>query len=388
MMIKANGVTLHATESGAGDTALVFLHYWGGTAQTWQPVIDALPMDVRMIALDARGWGRSDRPVDGYDIATLAGDVEAAIGALALDRYVLVGHSMGGKVAQLLASRRPAGLAGLILVAPSPAQGKQLAAAERDGMMSAYANADAAGWTIDNVLSERALSPDLRQKVIAGSVEGAPAAKAAWPASVIAEDVSADLARIDVPVLVIGGEKDKVDSVEMLRSIVMPSLPGAVLAVIPGVGHLLPLEAPVDVARHIAHFLAGGPGGGRHATPTPEDIAPAFDAALNRGDLDGVMALFHPKAIMRMTDGTVVADGSDSLRAAISGLLTLRPSLHNRVRRVLVSDEAALLLLDWEIHVTPPGQEAIVERGTATQIAERGADGNWRLRIANPLGIV
>jgi pimeloyl-ACP methyl ester carboxylesterase len=256
MKISANGITLHAEESGTGDLALLFLHYWGGTARSWAPVMDALPRTLRSIALDARGWGESDRPGNGYDIATMADDVEAAVAALELKRYVLVGHSMGGKVAQLLASRRPAGLAGLVLVAPSPAQGKTLAAPEREGMKGAYASPGSVAWTIDNVLSERPLREAARAQIIAGSLAGDLAAKESWPVAAISEDVSGDLARIEVPVLVIGGEKDKVDSVDMLRTVVVPSLPGATLNVVSGAGHLLPLEAPREVAGLIGDFAA------------------------------------------------------------------------------------------------------------------------------------
>lgn len=255
MKIAANGITLHAEENGHGEPALVFLHYWGGTARSWQAVIAALPNDLRSIALDARGWGKSDRPVAGYDIRTMADDVEAAVVALGLQRYLLVGHSMGGKVAQLLASRRPVGLAGLILVAPSPAQGKRLPAAEQEAMAGAYADTEAAGWTVDNILSGGPLPTELRVEVIAGSLAGAAAAKRAWPHAAIAEDVSADLQRIDVPVLVIGGGKDKVDSVEMLQSLVLPSISTARLAVIDSAGHLLPLEAPLEVAAQIHAFV-------------------------------------------------------------------------------------------------------------------------------------
>jgi ketosteroid isomerase-like protein len=90
---------------------------------------------------------------------------------------------------------------------------------------------------------------------------------------------------------------------------------------------------------------------------------------------------------MRMTDGAVVAEGSGALREALSQLLAARPHLRNTVRRVLVSDDVALLLLDWEIRIAMPNQNETVECGTATQIAERCSDGMWRLRISNPLGI-
>lgn len=283
MKISANGISLHAEESGAGDLTLLFLHYWGGTARSWAPLIGALPAGWRSIALDARGWGGSDRPADGYDITTMADDVAGAIAALELKNYVLIGHSMGGKVAQALASRRPEGLAGLVLVAPSPARGKRLDRETRKAMMGAYETAEAAAQTLDRVLVERPLPADLRRQVIEDSVGGAAEAKQAWPAHALAEDVSADLSRIAVPVLVVGGEKDKVDGVELLRLDVLPSLPQAKLSVIPGAGHLLPLEAAPELAEIIADFAATIGWRKPVATPRPEDIPAAFDQALNRG---------------------------------------------------------------------------------------------------------
>ena len=79
-----------------------------------------LENDFRCIAYDHRGWGNSDGPPSGYRIEDPAYDAEGLIRKLGLRRYVLVGHSMGGKVAQLLASWHPAGLEGLLWVAPSP----------------------------------------------------------------------------------------------------------------------------------------------------------------------------------------------------------------------------------------------------------------------------
>ena len=120
MSTASNTTKLHVEDLGTGAPALVFLHYWGGSSRTWRHVTQALAPAFRTIAVDQRGWGRSDKPLEGYTLADLADDAERLIESLAPDRYVLVGHSMGGKVAQLMASRHPAGLAGLVLVAPSP----------------------------------------------------------------------------------------------------------------------------------------------------------------------------------------------------------------------------------------------------------------------------
>ena len=71
------------------------------------------------MAYNARGWGKSDKTLAGYKLADLADEALSLVKALGIRQYVLVGHSMGGKVAQLAASRRPEGLSGLILVAPA-----------------------------------------------------------------------------------------------------------------------------------------------------------------------------------------------------------------------------------------------------------------------------
>ena len=111
---------MNVRDQGQGEPALVFLHYWGGSSRTWDLVIDRLKTDFHCVAYDQRGWGDSDRPETGYSLEDLAKDAESLIRTLELDRYILIGHSMGGKVAQLLASKRPPGLEALILVAPSP----------------------------------------------------------------------------------------------------------------------------------------------------------------------------------------------------------------------------------------------------------------------------
>ena len=59
-IINANGAVIQVAETGDGDPALVFLHYWGGSSRTWQDVIDRLGGRPRSIALDQRGWGSSD----------------------------------------------------------------------------------------------------------------------------------------------------------------------------------------------------------------------------------------------------------------------------------------------------------------------------------------
>lgn len=252
---RVNGVRLHVCEQGQGDRSLVFLHYWGGSSRTWSEVIQLLADDFRCVAYDQRGWGASEAPPSGYGIADLADDAEALVRARGLTRYTLVGHSMGGKVAQLLASRRPAGLEALVLVAPAPPVPPPMPEEQRAGMARAYTDRQSVAATLRQVLTARPLPEHLHERVIEDSLRGAPQAKAAWPEAAILEDISAHLAGIAAPTLVLAGEHDRVEPAALLEREVAGRIRGAQLRVVPGAGHLSPLEAPGELAAAIRAFL-------------------------------------------------------------------------------------------------------------------------------------
>lgn len=267
MMIKANGLELHVEQRGAGGPTLVFLHYWGGSSRTWQHVVDALSPDYRTVAIDQRGWGKSAAPEADYALSDLADDVLAVVDALELESYILVGHSMGGKAAQLAASRRPRGLAGLVLVAPAPPTPLALPLDARQGMVHAYDSRESIVATVQQVLAPGGLSGGDLDTVIADSLAGASSAKAAWPLATSQEDITAVVLKIDVPVIVISGEHDRVDPSEVLRRELLPRIPQAKLVVLPGVGHLSPLEVPADLTNIIKAFVLAQTKGGFFALP-------------------------------------------------------------------------------------------------------------------------
>jgi pimeloyl-ACP methyl ester carboxylesterase len=107
---------------------------------------------------------------------------------------------------------------------------------------------------MDNVLRHATLNDMLREQVIQDSLAGSSAAVHDWPTSTALEDVSTDLAAIDVPVLVVAGQHDQVEPVEILRSHVLTQIPHAQLEIIPDSGHLIPLEQPDQLGNHIVAF--------------------------------------------------------------------------------------------------------------------------------------
>lgn len=255
MRYHVNGVELYVEEQGQGEIALVFLHFYGGSARTWGKVIDGLKENYHCIAYDQRGWGSSDKSAASYTIKDLADDAQALIQELALKRYVLIGHSMGGKAAQLLASRNPAGLEALILVAPSPPTPQEMPQELRNAMVHFYDNREGAEIAFSN-LTLLPLEENTREMVLEDMQKSAPLARAAWPETAMLEDISAEVKNINVPTLVLAGESDPVDRLETLKRQLLPRIPYAELHVIPETGHLSPLEVPSQISNGISNFLA------------------------------------------------------------------------------------------------------------------------------------
>jgi pimeloyl-ACP methyl ester carboxylesterase len=208
-IISTGGADIRIVESGTGEPALVFLHYWGGSSRTWRRVIDRIGDRPRCIALDQRGWGGSIVTDGRYDLGAVADDVEAVARAIGLRRCVLVGHSMGGKVAQIVATtRRPEGVAGLVLVAPAPPTPMPVPEAQRSSMLNSYGSREGVLQAL-SVLAGGPLATELREQVIEDTLAGAPWAKQAWTERGMIEDVSGRLAGVIVPVIVVVGDRDQ-----------------------------------------------------------------------------------------------------------------------------------------------------------------------------------
>jgi pimeloyl-ACP methyl ester carboxylesterase len=257
MKVTSNGIGVHVEDKGSGQPALVFLPYYGGTSRTWKYVTGQLAQIYRTIAVDYRGSGQSDAPATGYSLADHAADTFGVVEALDVSQYILVGHSMGGKVAQLCASHRPRGLVGLILVGSSMPTPLVVSPEMREQMRAAYSTRQNVEMSIDHVLTAIPLDPADREQVIEDSLGLAPQAKEAWPASSSQEDISGAVSAIAVPTLIVACELDRVDSVEKTKVELLSRIPGAVMHIVPGAGHLSPLESPTDLVRLIRTFASG-----------------------------------------------------------------------------------------------------------------------------------
>jgi pimeloyl-ACP methyl ester carboxylesterase len=121
--VRANGVALHYLDwGGPSRTRAIALHGFALNCHSWDEVAPRLRSRVRLLAFDQRGHGLSDRAtrVEDYTRENMVGDVEGVVRELALERPVVIGHSMGGMNAMTFAARNPSLVSALVLVDVGP----------------------------------------------------------------------------------------------------------------------------------------------------------------------------------------------------------------------------------------------------------------------------
>lgn len=115
--LQTDSIRIHYIEwNHGGDSAIILLHGLYDTADTWVAIAPLLARGYRVIALDRRGAGLTDKPDEGYDFQTLAGDVLSFINKLKLRRVHLVGHSAGAGMALTVAAAEPGKIGSVVLV--------------------------------------------------------------------------------------------------------------------------------------------------------------------------------------------------------------------------------------------------------------------------------
>jgi pimeloyl-ACP methyl ester carboxylesterase len=235
-------------DGGSGGLPVVFVHSLAGNSTHWSKQLEHLRRARRAVALDLRGHGRSEPPKNGdYTIAAMAGDVAAVADTLGLDRFVLVGHSIGGGVALAYAGAHPDRVAGLVLVDPI-GDGKQIPPAEAKAYLAGFeTNYDSTSreyWTTvagpDSVIRKRLLA-DLKATPGEAVVQGLR--------DIMQFDPHPALARYSGPKLsVVTPHNDMPSSLHRLGK-------GFPHRLVEGTGHWIQLDKPEEFNRLLDEFL-------------------------------------------------------------------------------------------------------------------------------------
>ncbi len=251
-MLPATNLLLHGNRSD-GLPTFVLLHVFGLARREWLETSLALAQQYRVISIDTPGFGEA-RDVKGYSVAEMADAFALSIGQLRLDRWILVGHSMTGKVAAVLASRGLPGLERLVLLTPSPLGPEPMAPEARAAMLAQAAptRADAESYIREN--SALPIRPDVFERSVEDRMRANPAAWRAWLEHGSKEDWSGRVEALFLPTMVIAAEKDSSLGPAVQKRLTIPFYPQGRLETIAGCGHLVPLEAPERLAGCLREF--------------------------------------------------------------------------------------------------------------------------------------
>lgn len=241
---------------GHGQHKVLALHGWFGSARAWAPLRPALNTEeFTYIFMDCRGYGDAIALEGEYTMAEVARDALALADSLDLDRFSLVGHSMGGMAIQHLLLDAPQRVRKLVAITPVPASGVPFDDAAWQLFSSAAQDAGARRAILDmstgGRLSPHFLDDLVRQSQLHSRADAFGAYLASWARS----DISAAVAGNPVPVQVYAGAHDPGLNASFMEQTWLRWYPNARLEVIPNAGHYPMNETPVALATSMEAFL-------------------------------------------------------------------------------------------------------------------------------------
>ncbi len=241
---------------------VVLLHGFPLNRSMWSGQRTNLGTTYRVIAPDLRGHGESAAPEGGYTMEAMADDVVELLDALQIQEpIVLGGHSMGGYVALALLARHPERVRGLILMNTRADADSPEVARNREEMIQQVEAAKSVEPVVKSLLprlvsgTTRWQRPELVDRVhrmiektsirgVVGSLRGMSARP----------DRTSEFANIRVPTLLLFGAEDVISPPELVHAMTK-ALPSARHVLIPGAGHLAPLENPESANTAFLSFL-------------------------------------------------------------------------------------------------------------------------------------
>jgi len=244
---------------------LFFLHGLGLSARFWDDQIALLRDRFDCVALDLPGFGNA-RDASALTVEQMVECVMAAIRERPPALWMLVGHSMGGKLATLIAARVEAGepgmagLVGVVLLAASPPAPEPMSEEQRDEMRGWFADgppdqATARGFVEANIAAP--LPEETMRSAIADVRRSSREAWLGWLERGSREDWSSIVGTLHVPAQIVAGAEDGDLGIDAQRRLNLPHYVRGAIEIVDGAAHMLPLERPAAVAAIIIEHWSG-----------------------------------------------------------------------------------------------------------------------------------
>ena len=270
-LVELRGLRFHYRDwAGPGPAApdLVLLHGYTGHARSWDHFAAGMTDRYRVLALDQRGHGESGwAAADQYGIDDMVQDLRAFVTALGLQRFTLLGLSMGGMVAMHYAGARPAELAALVIVDIGP----ELVATGAARIQAGQREVDVFASREEAFAAARAVNPvppaDVHRHRVDNNLMRTEDGRWTYrydralrsPNRLRVRDAAAGwaaCAQINVPTQLIRGANSDILSADSAAKMVA-TIPGAQFALVSDSGHSIPLDAPAGFLQAARQFLRG-----------------------------------------------------------------------------------------------------------------------------------
>jgi pimeloyl-ACP methyl ester carboxylesterase len=272
--IEVNKLNLQYREWGDPRTkhALILLHGYGETAAVWEEAAGELAREYRVIAIDQRGHGGSQRASDhNYSRTSQVEDLETFIEALALRTVTLIGHGMGGANALCYAAEHPEVVSALVVIEAAP----EVLRTGVETMRRLFASAEVFTTIDDAIEAFQEFYPYATQEQLARRVRASLAVTAegsyAWDFDPIFRDATARppepdpgqrrmvnlwdcVERVQCPVMIVRGSETDMLTPEAVQRL-HRRIPGSRVSLIEEAGHAVPSDQPAALGQHIREFL-------------------------------------------------------------------------------------------------------------------------------------
>lgn len=257
--VEAGGVSIRYRIEGKSGPLVVLLHEMGGSLESWDEVVPVLlDAGARVLRYDQRGSGASEKPRGEIEQRRLAADLAAVLDAVAPNGpWNLVAVAAAALSALTVAAQRPDGVTGLVLCNPvtgvsaerADALRERAALAESGGMRRALAS------TLDRSWPAELGDPSAYARYRARYLGNDPVCFAAHNRALIGVDVTAAVAALRCPVLVLAGRADQVRTPESSQAFAA-TIPNARFELVDS-GHMMPPQAPAELAARVRDFVFG-----------------------------------------------------------------------------------------------------------------------------------
>ncbi len=255
--LDVNGIKLRCRIEGEGPD-LVLVHGVGSRLDAWDGVVAALDGSLRTIRLDLRGHGESDKPHGRIELSDFTDDIAGLLDALGITRCHLVGHSLGGLIAQGFALDHPGRLNRLVLLSTVAGRNEEERARVEarlaivaEGIPGEHFGNSVARWFTDAFLEN---NPDIIAAHAAANRKNDPKAYAAAYRVLAQTDLANRLHEITAPTLIATGDGD-IGSNPRIARLMHDEIAGSELCIMENLRHAAMTEAPERVAALISEFL-------------------------------------------------------------------------------------------------------------------------------------